>query len=212
MFDEFIEAFGVDPPTAQTSSFWADPELLGVPGYEQMLDKYAGRSFGGGIYRFHTATTAPAMLAKINEYFPEFRWRLRPLSYDWLGRQFCIDRSRTRGAEPLVLLVEPGSGEALKVPTTFAEFHESELVNYAGDALAVDFYANWRESARVVDLIDRDRCVGYRVPLFLGGADEVSNLELTDIEVYWELCGQLLLSVRPHENGVDVAGVDIGDG
>lgn len=177
-----------------------------------MLGKYAGRSFGRGIYRFHTAVTAPVMLGKINEYFPEFGGRLRPSSYDWIGRQFCIDRTRTRGTEPLVLLVEPGSGEALRVPTMFAEFHESELVNYADDALAADFYANWRESARGADLIDPDRCVGYRVPLFLGGADEVSNLELTDIEVYWELCGQLLLSVRPHGNGVDVSGVDISDG
>jgi hypothetical protein len=29
------------------------------------------------------------------------------------------------------------------------------------------------------------------VPLFLGGADDVSNLERSDLAVYWSLCGQL---------------------
>lgn len=208
MFDQFIETYGVDPQAAQASGFWADADLLGIPGYVQVLDQFAGRSFGGGIYRFHNAMTAPAMMGKINEYFPELRGRLRPFSYDWLGRQFCIDLNRIRGSEPLVLMVEPGSGEALRVPTTFEEFHDSELVDYAGDALAGDFYTTWQESNQRA-MIDTDRCAGYRVPLFLGGADEISNLELTDIEVYWELCGQLRLSVQPHEDGVGIAGVDI---
>lgn len=148
------------------------------------------------------------MLVRINEYFPELRGRLRPFSYDWLGRQFCIDLKRKRGSKSLVLLVEPGSGEALRVPATFEEFHDSELVDYAGDALASDFYADWQESIQGA-VIDTDRCAGYRVPLFLGGSDEISNLELTDIEVYWELCGQLRLSVQPHEEGVGISGVDI---
>jgi hypothetical protein len=33
--------------------------------------------------------------------------------------------------------------------------------------------------------------VGYGVPLFLGGQDVVDNLELTDLDVYWSVCGQL---------------------
>jgi Domain of unknown function (DUF1851) len=35
------------------------------------------------------------------------------------------------------------------------------------------------------------QCVGYQVPLFLGGKDSLENLEITDLDVYWSLSGQL---------------------
>jgi hypothetical protein len=34
------------------------------------------------------------------------------------------------------------------------------------------------------------------VPLFLSGKDEVENLEVIDLEVYWELTGQALQQTR----------------
>ncbi|WP_434798222.1 T6SS immunity protein Tdi1 domain-containing protein [Terrisporobacter vanillatitrophus] len=33
--------------------------------------------------------------------------------------------------------------------------------------------------------------MGYKVPLFLGGEDDISNLEEIDMEVYWSVTGQL---------------------
>ena len=38
---------------------------------------------------------------------------------------------------------------------------------------------------------DPARCVGYKVPLFLGGADDIGDLELADLDVYWTITGQL---------------------
>lgn len=40
--------------------------------------------------------------------------------------------------------------------------------------------------------IPHDKCVGYKVPLFLNGEDNISNLELSDIEVYWGIMGQMI--------------------
>ncbi|MBQ6554892.1 MAG: DUF1851 domain-containing protein, partial [Firmicutes bacterium] len=31
----------------------------------------------------------------------------------------------------------------------------------------------------------------YKVPLFLGGEDDIPNLELCDMEVYWGILSQL---------------------
>ena len=42
------------------------------------------------------------------------------------------------------------------------------------------------------DEIGLEDCVGYKIPLFLGGNDEISNLEITDMEIYWGICGQLI--------------------
>lgn len=40
------------------------------------------------------------------------------------------------------------------------------------------------------------QCIGYKVPLFLGGKDDVSNLELSDLDVYWYAISQTLAKVR----------------
>ena len=71
----------------------------------------------------------------------------------------------------------------------------------------------WRTKAVVADgglfavgiLVDGDTevlpiirtgCVGYKVPLFLGGADVLANLEVIDLSVYVEICGQLRNEAR----------------
>lgn len=40
------------------------------------------------------------------------------------------------------------------------------------------------------------QCVGYKRPLFLGGKDAVENLELSEVEVYWHLMGQLIRQAK----------------
>jgi len=71
------------------------------------------------------------------------------------------------------------------------EFHEDELVQEAHAALAEPFYREWRAESGDDVPLGPGECVGYRVPLFLGGKDEVDNLERTDAEVYWSLTGQM---------------------
>jgi hypothetical protein len=39
-------------------------------------------------------------------------------------------------------------------------------------------------------------CVGYRKPLFLGGADNLTNVEMLDLDVYWTLTAQLIAKTR----------------
>ncbi len=40
-----------------------------------------------------------------------------------------------------------------------------------------------------------DECVGYQTPLFLGGVDATTNLEICDVDVYWTLSAQILAQV-----------------
>lgn len=37
-----------------------------------------------------------------------------------------------------------------------------------------------------------NKCVGYKVPLFLNGEDDIENLEVSDMEVYWEIMMPLM--------------------
>jgi hypothetical protein len=47
-----------------------------------------------------------------------------------------------------------------------------------------------------VSSINYKECIGYKVPLFLGGKDTTDNFEIADLEVYWEITCQLYHQVK----------------
>lgn len=146
-----------------------------------------GCSFGGGLYRVHSTASPTEADAWVNEGFPEFGGDLQCFGFDWLGRQFAV--AGPRAGHEMVQLLEPGTGEALDTLVHFADFHDQELVDESEPALATGFFGEWRAAGGADPGFSQ--CVGYVRPLFLGGADDVSNLELFDIDVYWTLLGQM---------------------
>ena len=116
---------------------------------------------------------------------------------DWLGRIFAADASRSEGGHSGVSMFQPGTGEVLEIPCDVDMFHQSELIEYCEEALAESFYRSWISSGGGLPAVDQ--CVGYKIPLFLGGVDDVQNLELCDLDVYWTISEQLIGRVR---NGV----------
>lgn len=192
MFEKFRAKYGaISDAVSAVSNAWRDDGFAGVEGYSEFASEFTGASFGGGLYRVHDDLSGPRGLSLIAEAFPEFAERVSPFGFDWLGRQFAVDAGRIEAGQPQVLLLEPGTGEALEIPLRFSAFHDEELIDYADAALASDFFDQWSAVNGQSLPLRRDQCVGYRVPLFLGGQDVVGNLELSDLDVYWSLCGQL---------------------
>jgi hypothetical protein len=127
---------------------------------------------------------------------------------DWLGRLFAADSSRTNpDGEPQVLMLEPGTGEALEVPVSVSALHTSELLEAADALVAEPFYRAWRQATDDRQPLLLTECVGYRVPLFLGGSDDESNLERTDMDVYWSLFGQARLQTQDASEDASVSTV-----
>lgn len=186
---------------------WRDERLLDARGYVELAAAFAGRSFEGGLYRLHDGTSGPSALGFVEKAFPEFAGTVVPFGQDWLGRQFALDLERRVKGQPLVVLFEPGAGEALDIPADFSDFHKDILVKRRNDALASDFFAAWAEQNPLAVPLSDHVCVGYRVPLFLGGDDELENLEVTDVEVYWELMGQLRLGTIDLPEGSEISEV-----
>lgn len=182
MFDQFTSRFCVLPAGQHAGVAWCDPRLASAVGYLDLVERFAGCTFENGLYRLHDKHSGPACSALIAEAFPEFAPRTCPFGYDWLGRQFALDSGRIEDGEPLVLMLEPGTGQALEVPLPFAAFHE-QLDDFREPALAASFFAQWAQANPSQIPIVHSECVGYRVPLFLGGKDVVENLEVTDLEV-----------------------------
>lgn len=206
MFEGFLNKFKADRMNDKglPSSFGSG---FGASGFKEFFELYSGSSFNNGLYRVHSANQVESWNNVLSEAFPEFSKRLCCFGYDWLGRQFALDNGRVENSEPLILMLEPGTGEALEIPVSFIMFHEDELVNYANEALALDFYQAWLSSGNEAPNINQ--CVGYKKPLFLGGADDISNLELVDLEVYWELSSQLINKVRGLPPGTPINNVSI---
>ena len=147
-----------------------------------------------GAYRRHRPEDVARFTDLAIEAFPEFEGRIECFGADWLGRQFATDRLRVADGEPQVIMLEPGTGEALEIPVDQHAFHDEELVQEPDAAAAYSFFTQWAASGGTKPAYDQ--CVGYKQPLYLGGADDLGNLELVDFEVYWSISAQLLAKIR----------------
>jgi hypothetical protein len=85
----------------------------------------------------------------------------------------------------------------------FSQFHDRELVDYGEEALARSFFDLWRASRGQSPALAE--CVGYRRPLFLGGRDSIDNLELSELDVYWTIMGQLRRQARGLPEGTPIS-------
>jgi hypothetical protein len=208
MFDRFLAAFTITARPAKDPNEVPIPAKVEPESYRFLMGEYGGATFDHGLYRLRAVPDIAKWNGIVGDAFPEYVKRISCFGYDWLGRHFVLDSSRIDGGQSLVLMLEPGTGEVLEIPTNFVMLHDDELVDYADAALAKDFYARWRKGSGAREL-SPDQCVGYKVPLFLGGADEVDNLEVIDAEVYWALCGQLRQGTRHLAPGTTIRSATI---
>lgn len=173
MFEKFYKFVGVENQGSIDSP-------------ESFLKAFSGSSFKNGLYRIHDINDIAKWTKIVEDTFPKYKGNILVFGYDWLGRQFAQNSQTGK-----ILLFEPGTGEVLNIPVDFVLFHDEEIAEYSEDSLASDFFEEWYESDGGGD-IPHDKCVGYKVPLFLNGEDNISNLELSDIEVYWGIMGQMI--------------------
>ena len=209
MFSRFRQQYATRRDALGTGIPWLPTEPTNSAGYTEFATEFAGASFAGGLCRFHDADSGTAAQSWIQEAFPQFAHRVTPFGYDWLGRQFALDSHRIQDGEAQVLVLEPGTGEVLEIPTSFSGFHDDELINYADAALAIKFFEAWAAGNPGNWRLGQSQCVGYRIPLFLGGKDDLGNLEVSDLEVYWMLAGQLIQQTRGLPPASQISGVSI---
>lgn len=171
-------------------------------GTVEFLQNYAGSTFNDGLYRIHKVEEIDKWNAIVGNAFPKLSGFIMCFAYDWLGRHFALDFRRSKNGEPLIIMLEPGIGDVFEIPMTFIMFHENELIEHQDAALAIDFFNNWKQKNK--EKLINSQCVGYKVPLFLGGKDTLENLEVSDMELYWNICRQLLNKVRNLPNGTPI--------
>jgi len=191
VFEEFQDRYPRDTQTVQHGD---STNLPDVDGLRNFVTEFGGSSFGDGIYRVVAPSDGEIWAERIRIAFPKFEERATCFAFDWLGRAFALDMGRMESGSAGVVMFEPGTAEALEIPANLETFHTEELLDYGEAALAISFYQKWLAQGGGAPAYDQ--CVGYRKPLFLGGADEVENLVISDLDVYWHLAGQLIQQTR----------------
>jgi hypothetical protein len=182
MYEHFLKSF--PPDDDEQPSYFRPGALSEVPGLCELLAIGAGKSFGNGILRIHSKAEMDRATRLISEAFPEWVGSV-PVAKDWLGRQYVVPARRFS----TLMLIEPGSGEVFEVDCGIEELFDAEMPADPVTYLASDLFHEWASvNAAVIQI---GKCVGFKVPLFLGGAGSVDNLEISDEGIYWSLIGQL---------------------
>jgi len=179
MFTQFKEYFNI--PTIDAAAKKNKDSL------SEFRNEFQGMEFGEGIYRAFKIEDIPKWKGIIAEGYHEFEGKFEPFGFDWLGRCFAVDlRRKTKGQ---ILMFEIGTAEVLQIPCDIITFHNNEIPVNGEACLAETLFTQWSESAG--QKIGYSQCVGYKVPLFLNGEDDIENLELSDMEVYWSILSQI---------------------
>jgi hypothetical protein len=82
---------------------------------------------------------------------------------------------------------------------TVEGFLNEDLVEYKENTLVVrDFLQLQKLYGNGLKL---EECIGFKKLLFLGGKDEINNLERIDMEVYWEVNYQIYRKIQSLPEG-----------
>jgi hypothetical protein len=201
MFERFEASYSRDLSEQQGKS-GRDIIPNQLPGLSQFFSDYGGASFKNGLYRVIRPSDLSQWQARLELAFPNFSGRVVCFAYDWAGDIFALNTERLEDGQAGVTLFEPGMNEVLQIPSNLKTFHERVLIESGEAALSIDFYKKWKASGGSAPLYDQ--CIGYQKPLFLSGIDDVANLEVSDIDVYWRMMGQLIEQTRGLPPGTPV--------
>lgn len=168
------------------NEFIKNNEKLDIKSEREFLEVYNGKSFLNGLYRIHNLEDREKWNEIIGKTFPPAMGKIMVFGYDWLGRSFAIYNETDT-----VLMFEPGTGEAFDTDFNFYDFHNKEIPTNHLVCLALEYYEKWRKANNNY-ILPHNKCAGYKVPLFLNGKDVVENLEISDMEVYWEIMMPLI--------------------
>lgn len=146
--------------------------------------------YNHGIYQIVTSVESVELGVMIESVFPTVAGKIVPFAVDWMGRVFAIDSSLCDLHEAATVtcfdLAEPSS---FTTNANFDDFHNSVAVDMTDELLNINQLHQWTASHSLPE--DGVSCIGYKIPLFMGGLDEIDNMELSIRSVYLHLLTEL---------------------
>ena len=169
---------------------------------ENLFQECGGTTVNRGLYRVHTAKSCIFWSEILNNYFADYGGKIYPFGFDWLGRQYSIKISNKK----VIMMFDPSTIEGYEIEEDIVSFHNRDMVVNRDETVsenAFDFFL--KELA--VNKIAYDECIAHKVPLFLGGTDDVSNFQVSNVEVHWEMQYQIYNQVKNLPPGTKINSV-----
>lgn len=186
-YTRFLEEFVMNSPFGNTGNLSAP---MSIDSRGQLLKIFGNTTTSNWAYRIFSKEMAALFTEILEWYFEEYTGRVEVFASVWNGILLAEDKNN----KEQVLLFEPESAQVFEVPGNLDYFHNIQLVENRWPILREHLYVEWTSENKSIPGL-RD-CIGYKKPLFLGGLDSISNLEIIDMEVYWTVTGQLWNSVK----------------
>lgn len=181
-FEKFLKFFGEKKMAVE--------EIENVVTFTEV---FSGKEFGDGAFKVFKKEEIEKWNGVVREMFPDFLMGFCLFGYDWLGRFYATDIT-----ENVIFVFDPSTNETMELFCQFAFFVNKTLPKSANDILALKLYKKYLKDNRKPVY---SSCVGYKVPLFLGGEDTLENYEETDMEVYWSILAQIIDKIKNMPDG-----------
>lgn len=202
MFEKFINKFeiSVSPKIEDDRELY---KSLPVSLFT-LFDLHGGKSCNSGLYRLHTFGSSVQWSLIIGQCFKTHKNKIYPFGFDWMGRQFCMSIDNNN----LLFMFDIATAEYFELQQKLELLHDDDFINDMENMLANDIFTQVLKHSNLKS-IGYNECLGYKMPLFMGGNDVVENYQLIDIEVYWETQYQLYEKVKNLPVGTIIKSIKI---
>lgn len=167
-----------------------------------IISEFGGCTINHGLFRFHTLGSSFIWTKYVTNYFADHSDAFYCFGFDWMGRQFAMSTAK----KDVVYMFDPATVEVFVLNQNLKNFLFENLLETDVDSFEKEYFNVL--NANKNDLAIGD-CYGYTTPLFLGGGDEMANISVTDMEVYWEINFQLYNKIKNLPIGTKVNKVTI---
>lgn len=150
--------------------------------------------YNKGLYTFISDEESKELLELVKRL--GYKKDLKVFAVDWIGKIFALDPEEKdkNGCETISCYDLSAPSSSFCTQVNFEIFHNVHAVNHRNELFDSNRFDEWSKSNQPPN--DGKTCVGYKVPLFLGGKDDFENMELTDRSVYLHLQAQLFSSIN----------------
>jgi hypothetical protein len=207
---DFVQAL---PPTMRgTGHRWTERDtrnLLGSddPTFTAFVAQHGGDSFLGGALRLLPPIGDLGLVSWNGKAGWRNDWPSIPkavvFATDWRGNLFLFDPSRLQSGERSVAVLEIATGDYAVIDLPFAGFLRM-LLHFSRELLDLETLDAWIAAGG--QMPSSDQCLGHRIPLVLGGANELANLETLFLRVWVSLSGQIHEQTKNVPPGTPITG------
>lgn len=163
-----------------------------------------------GLYTIIDRTEAAMLTGLAESVFPTAAGKITVYAVDWMGRLFATTTGTgyldSTGAATITCfdLAEPS---AFATDTNFDDFHNLTAIDMIADLFNLEQFTQW--TAVNAPPNDGTSCIGYKIPLFLGGQDALENMAKTDRSVYLHILSELWAAASKVPSGSRVQQIDL---